>query len=233
MVAAIDRRSREIRKTFLVFAIILVGFPNPIKPLVNTGLDLPWMAGINWATAHHLVFGRDVDFTYGPLGFALFPVDCASESWRWIAVVGQMCLYGFWWLSLSLGLVLAHIDDLEGEILFALSSMLATVRPDGGDVITLTVVGYLAVSFRRNSLALGLLAAFVSGLALFIKFNLGVASIAAVCTWIALIVLGGRGSQRPSRASRRSPRSPRRFWLWAGPVVGDWETSRNSSGIPR
>ena len=181
--AAIDRRSSEIRKALLLFGMIVVAFPIPIARLTS-GLDPSWMAALNWASATGWVFGRDGIFTYGPLGFTLFPVDCASAQWRSVALVGQLCLYGLWWLNA--GLVLANIRDWEGQLLFFVGAVAALLKPDGGAVITMTAIGLLAVSQRRNSLALALLAAVVSGCSLFIKFNLGVSCCASVLTWCLL-----------------------------------------------
>lgn len=37
------------------------------------GLEHGWMTGLNLAHIHSLVFGRDIAFTYGPLGYLIFP----------------------------------------------------------------------------------------------------------------------------------------------------------------
>jgi len=43
----------------------------PLKPLMPTpGLDTSWAYALNDAVARHLVFGRDLIFTFGPLGSA-------------------------------------------------------------------------------------------------------------------------------------------------------------------
>ena len=49
-------------------AAILAGlFIIPLEPLMPLpGLDPAWMQAVNEAVARHLVFGRDVIFTYGP-----------------------------------------------------------------------------------------------------------------------------------------------------------------------
>jgi hypothetical protein len=189
LLAAIDRRATEIRKIVLLVGVIVFTFPIPIQPL-RSGLDPSWMAGINWASAQRLVFGRDVMFTYGPLGFALMPVDCAGADWRWVAMAGQMCLYGICWLSV--GLVLAHIQAWEDELLFCVCATAALLKEDGGGAVILTVLGFLVVSLRRDSLRLTLLATVLSGCGLFIKFNLGVSCCAAVLAWFLL-----RASREP------------------------------------
>ncbi len=42
----------------------------PLDP-AGTGLDQSWRIGLTTATLDHLVFGRDIIFTYGPLGYVL------------------------------------------------------------------------------------------------------------------------------------------------------------------
>ena len=120
---ALARRSGTIRRAFILLSVIVLSFPIPILPM-ELGLDYSWMAGINFARYSGLVFGRDIMFTYGPLGFVLVPVDIGSNAWLWTAVTAHMVLYGLWWLSI--GLVLSHLDDVTDELLFAIGSFVAT-----------------------------------------------------------------------------------------------------------
>lgn len=48
-----------------VFFLMMVPFS---VPMPGAGLDASWMYALNEAVAHHLVFGRDLIFTFGPLG---------------------------------------------------------------------------------------------------------------------------------------------------------------------
>ena len=62
-------RSRRILRFVLAFALCLtilaVFIPlNPAMPLA--GLDMSWMMAMNQAIAQHLVFGKDIVFTFGP-----------------------------------------------------------------------------------------------------------------------------------------------------------------------
>src|SRR5271166_6144745 len=69
---ALAWRSGTIRRAFILLSVIVLSFPIPILPM-ELGLDFSWMAGINFAMYSGLVFGRDIMFTYGPLGFVLVP----------------------------------------------------------------------------------------------------------------------------------------------------------------
>jgi hypothetical protein len=183
---ALARRSGTIRRAFILLSVIVLNFPIPILPM-ELGLDSSWMAGINFAMYSGLVFGRDIMFTYGPLGFVLVPVDIGSNAWLWTAVTAHMVPYGLWWLSI--GLVLSHLDDVTDELLFAIGSFVATYSGSSENVVLFSVVGFLAVAQRRGSLTWGLLAAAIAGAALLSKFNVGVGCVGAVFAWLMLVAL--------------------------------------------
>ncbi|AEE13958.1 hypothetical protein Thena_0311 [Thermodesulfobium narugense DSM 14796] len=50
---------------FFTFYIIIVPF--------GSGLDPSWQFAMNYAFEHRLIFGKDIIFTYGPLGFLATP----------------------------------------------------------------------------------------------------------------------------------------------------------------
>ena len=56
----------------MIAAVGLLFMPT-LVPYVGTGLDPSWSIGINMATARRMVFGRDIIFTFGPLGFLATP----------------------------------------------------------------------------------------------------------------------------------------------------------------
>lgn len=45
----------------------------------GAGIDPSWQAGLMLATVHQLAYGRDVVFTYGPLGFVNVPATWSNE----------------------------------------------------------------------------------------------------------------------------------------------------------
>jgi hypothetical protein len=56
---------------FLWMALAMI----PLLPQVpTTGLDPSWAYALNLAHAQNLIFGRDVIFTFGPLGYLFYPV---------------------------------------------------------------------------------------------------------------------------------------------------------------
>jgi hypothetical protein len=67
---------------------------------------------------------------------------------------------------------------------------MASLTADAGGVVTMTVLGYLVVALRRDSLTIALVAAVVAGCSLLIKFNVGVSCCGAVLAWF--LVTAGR-----------------------------------------
>ncbi len=69
--------TRLIRKKyFLALLIIFIGslFINSLRNRLNDNLDPSWQFTLNFASTHHLNFGKDIIFTYGPLGFVSYNV---------------------------------------------------------------------------------------------------------------------------------------------------------------
>lgn len=65
----------------------LVTFPSPFQP-VGAGLDASWLQALHLATANGLIFGRDVLFTYGPLGYLFYPLGLNILLWSEAVIFG-------------------------------------------------------------------------------------------------------------------------------------------------
>src|SRR5262249_38196146 len=45
----------------------------------RTNVDNTWFFALNYAAAHHLVFGRDIVWTWGPLAYLLVPFQIGTN----------------------------------------------------------------------------------------------------------------------------------------------------------
>lgn len=63
-----DSLGKTLAAVALIFTVLLVVPLRPIMPMA--GLDPSWTYALNEAVAGHLVFGRDIVFSFGPLGSA-------------------------------------------------------------------------------------------------------------------------------------------------------------------
>jgi hypothetical protein len=88
-------------KQVLIAAIIFVSVVPALPVATATGLDSSWIYGINIAHFQRMVFGRDIVFTYGPLGYLIAPVFPWAEPWAEFAFAACIALvnaYALWML---------------------------------------------------------------------------------------------------------------------------------------
>jgi hypothetical protein len=61
----------------IIFWIVIPSVPFPLGP----GLDPSWVFGLNIGHFERMIFGRDIIFTYGPLGYLMVPTFPEAEPW--------------------------------------------------------------------------------------------------------------------------------------------------------
>jgi hypothetical protein len=67
----------SINQGLIRFAIVFVSalLCLPILYIsLHGGLDVSWMYGLHKANIEGLIFGKNIVFTYGPLGYLMYPV---------------------------------------------------------------------------------------------------------------------------------------------------------------
>ncbi len=77
-------------KIILLSYLALIAFPYRFSP-VTPGLDPSWIFAINYFFDRHIIFGRDVVWPYGPLGFLAYPQNVGSNLD--IATIFQLSLW--------------------------------------------------------------------------------------------------------------------------------------------
>jgi hypothetical protein len=71
----------------LVAMVATVLFIIPLSPsFPGVGLDISWEYGLNEAVSRHLVFGRDIVFTLGPLGLVFANMYHPATNWIMLVV---------------------------------------------------------------------------------------------------------------------------------------------------
>jgi hypothetical protein len=177
----------------VIFLIVAPGLPYTPGP----GLDASWTFGINMGHFQRMVFGRDIIFTYGPLGYLITPTFPEAEPWAVFAFVWGIALtaaYALWmlckrarhWTEICLYLGVFWIYNG-----FAWDSPLE--RPLGA-VIALT----LAVAIQlddRPWFDIGLLA-FLGAVLLLGKFNMGMIGTLAAFYFVVCVAWRGRKTPR-------------------------------------
>jgi hypothetical protein len=189
-------------RLLILVALVLMTFPHCVARM-NTGLDGSWGTAINEASSRHMVYGQDVAFTYGPLGFVLVPRDVGFNFVH--AAIFRLGLHVLWWTSV--GALLFRIRGYTATGLFAAASVLSGVHfgPSWDvnfqltGVIILTAVGFLALGHLDRRAIWAVPAVVVSAAALLAKFNIGVACTGSVASWAAIQLLRDRSPQMLGR----------------------------------
>lgn len=184
----IPRVSRRAGLAVGAGALMLATWHNPsFAPVL--GFDESWVAGLHMAAAERLRFGRDIVFTYGPLGFLVFPellfAKTAALAFAFLSLA-RLMLFGTLlasasrWLPFPAAALLVYVVGalplLQSDVLLLVVFVVYT-----GSLLDLFDLGpWLAV--------LGGTAAAVE---LLVKVNSG-----AVCALIAVVTILGRAPVR-------------------------------------
>lgn len=163
-------------------AITLLTWPSMgVSP--ETGLDGSWQIGLHLAADQGLQFGRDIGFTYGPLGFLVFPLLVTGPTYA-LAFVATFAMR----VLLVLALVVTTRRGLGNgaiaiAIAYAASALLFTFPSEVGGLLALVVALMFIqqpVQTPRAALVVSALLGVATALLLLIKLDGGMIAIAVL-----------------------------------------------------
>ena len=169
----------------LIFMIVVPSTPSRM----GIGLDSSWVFGLNMGHFDKMIFGRDIIFTYGPLGYLLVPTFPEAEPWAAFAFTWGIALvtaYALWRLSRYAG----HWTSmcLYLGVFWLWSAFALDFGPER--MLAAIVALTLAIAIRLDDkpwFDLGLLF-FLAGVAVLTKFNLGIIASGAALYFEAWIL---------------------------------------------
>lgn len=201
---------QRMARILLLGWILFLAFPLTVEPL-RPGLDAGYIFAINWFFDRQIVFGHDVAFTYGPLGFLICPVPVGHNlglAWAFQAGLWLLFAAGLWNMArrqAALGPLLVFTlcftaglairDSLEYFLNFVVLVLLAGVLPARRwlwpylGAILLTALTFL-IKFSCFWLMAGSLVLFLIALALQNRARLVPALLLAGLLLPALTVIG-------------------------------------------
>jgi hypothetical protein len=207
------------------WTIALVGLLTILSwPFTNIlgapGLDSSWEVGLQMAVAHGLVFGQQVVFTYGPLGFSYFPTAITPGTFLLGEALGGLIQIAV------VTVLLANVRRTMGlPAAIALTLIAASILGfTEAEPLTVIAFGLVALAltapapraqraFRMLAIGGGVLA----GYALLVKLNDGVAAGAIVTVGL----LGGEDRRRNLvRAGASLLSTLLVLWLLVGEPLG-------------
>lgn len=170
--------------------VTVASFPAAYYAL-HPGLDISWVYGLNHFFNSPFRFGRDLNFTLGPLGFLLYPAALGRDV--------QVAAFFRLGLALSFFVALGALarDRAFGLALFAMGYgiSLAIGQTPEFHLLVVVAVALLAAIERRSLLALISIAALSAALWL-AKFSIGIGAMTVVIAtaWAWRYLAGGRVS---------------------------------------
>lgn len=183
---------RKFKITFSSLALIacmsylFIRFLPNLKPL-TIGLDPSWTYTINYAANKGLIFGKDIIFTYGPLGYLL--TRMSFENHTWMTFSFQLILHTS--LIILTFIRIQSISTSIQKIIFFVGFFVFYILVDSLGVpsqyqLLVLLFTFLSneqfvptKSIRAHAIFLGVFA----GFALFTKFTI------SVCTFIAILII--------------------------------------------
>ncbi|HME08846.1 MAG TPA: hypothetical protein VKG25_17440 [Bryobacteraceae bacterium] len=165
--------------------------------IVSPGLDASWMFALNrLAGSSTYLFGRDVVFTYGPLGFLMVPEVDGNGATLIIAEV-------FWCLlHVSLFAVAAWRFRRQAAALMLFSAGYLTVAGlgiwlDNRLLFTLGAFALLSLESNATSIVFAAAAVALGFTGLLMKWSVGLSGLSIVAaSWLILMKHGGSASRR-------------------------------------
>lgn len=172
----------------------------PLPPQVlGTGLDPSWAYALNLAHVDSFVFGRDVVFTFGPLGYLFYPVPglvAPVPAFALIWTVYAFFLFGLFLIWRALGnrlIVLVSWVILCGAMLFTDLPFERMQLSFLGAAIG--IVALLVVEADANSVYLAIVGV-AAGLIPLFRASEGIVACATYYALLSLLFLIGRDKPR-------------------------------------
>jgi hypothetical protein len=158
----------------------------------SIGLDASWAFGLNYIAARNLTFGKDVLFTYGPLGYIAMPHNIGIN----LAIATAVRLLV--WLVILWQLVVIYRNGLRGRAhafvyvtaVVAANKVLIAL-PEYMFIVLLILLVHRLFENPHRTFGLILLAVTVSFLCLF-KFSAYIVSLAIAITYAGWRLLSNR-----------------------------------------
>ncbi len=159
---------------------------------LKPGLDESWAWALNAATQTGYIFGKDVVFTYGPLGFLMSPRPI-GHNLQWASAFA-ICIRVIF-AALLLILALSARTRL-GFLLFLAGSIVATALGLWDEYFYRIVIG-LCLVVASLTLPLAIPACVIAGalapVLLLMKFSIGLTSLSMMAVVTLILIFRGKG----------------------------------------
>jgi len=177
--------------TIAIAYLFIVTFPGTYMPITSgADTDGSWNYALNYLPYSSYLFGRDVVFAYGPLGYLIRPQDIGSNLALGLAF--QIIVHVIFTLALCYYLYRARckLQVVLFVVLFLAANMLSYgVLLEYNLSLTLGLL--LCISFDSNRVfkySSLVLSGLLAGLLFFTKFSVGVVALSMLFTYAVIII---------------------------------------------
>jgi hypothetical protein len=171
--------------SFLV-AVFIFTFPRISKP-VTIGLDPSYEFALNYFFSNKIPIGKEIIFTYGPLGFLMFPQPIGSNlviSVIIISVLKLGFLISFLYLIFLIKKPIAWFDKIGIWVVFSVNSFLISFRFIGfGFLLVFLTATLLLLHGETRKSIFFILGITISTLAILVKSSYGIVSFLMVFSY--------------------------------------------------
>ncbi len=170
----VSKSSVAVYVAFMALAVLTL--PDTLWG-ITPGIDISWIIGLHLAADNGLVFGRDILFTYGPLGFLMFPL--LINPWLWaLSVIFRDVTHIAFFMSLAAFSLHSENRMFNAVIIGVLAPAIEPFLLIGTFVYELGVAFVLTFYLftrngKRNYLTL---LAILAGISFYVKADLGLLS---------------------------------------------------------
>ena len=174
----------------LTLGCVLATFPNLAMPR-SLAYDSEWASAMNRLAAEACDgrprLGRDVVFSYGPLGPALAPMEIGDNRHLLWAAPLRLAFFSLFWVSVWR--LLKHAASRQDAVLFVVGMTLSeTIALFSGSVLTTATLNFAVLALLERKPGWLVPVGATSGFAILAKFSNGVASLlifAVAALWVA------------------------------------------------
>jgi hypothetical protein len=161
------------KRWYIAYFILIttINFPSSLFTSA-TGLDASWVIGLHWSHLLGLQYGKDIIFTYGPLGFLSYPAFVDYHMF----IESIFCIIAFFYLFYAI--IFIFLNKMSAEwyhyALLLPLTILCNISLDYELLISAIIILYLLYSSKENSYIIpfsAVIAGILLSFASFIKFN--------------------------------------------------------------
>jgi hypothetical protein len=153
------------------------------------------MVGLSAVADRGLVFGKDVIFSYGPLGYATLPL-AHSGGGEYEQMFTLLVFLSYWFIVVVA--TCATRDPVKWSLVVAAAAACALINGSVignlANVMIVTNVGFLVVALRSGRPGWSVPAVIVGAAALLVKFNVATACLATMLVYSGLLLFRERRS---------------------------------------